>query len=125
MPVATEAHHRRIAEMTFASVYPCYVTKVEKEKKGRSMEELHTVLTWLTGYSNAEVQAHVKRGSTLAEFFDEASVNPLSSEVKGVICGYRIEELNNVLTRQVRVLDKLVDELAKGRAMERILRAGG
>ena len=123
MPVATEAHHRRIAEMTFASVYPCYVTKVEK--KGRSVEELLAVLTWLTGYSDAEIQAHVKRGSTLAEFFNEASVNPLSSEVKGVICGYRIEQLDNTLTRQVRVLDKLVDELAKGRTMDRILRTAG
>ena len=123
MPVATEAHHRRIAEMTFASVYPCYVAKVEK--KGRTVAELHTVLTWLTGYSDADVQAHVERGSTLAEFFAEASVNPLSSEVKGVMCGYRIEELDNVLTRQVRVLDKLVDELAKGRAMDRILRTAG
>ncbi|MGB1618250.1 MAG: DUF2200 domain-containing protein [Flavobacteriales bacterium] len=123
MPVATEAHHRRIAEMTFASVYPCYVTKVEK--KGRTVAELHTVLTWLTGYSDADVQAHVERGSTLAEFFAEASVNPLSVEVKGVICGYRIEELDNELTRQVRVLDKLVDELAKGRAMDRILRSEG
>ena len=123
MPVATEAHHRRIAEMTFASVFPCYVTKVEK--KGRTVEELHTVLTWLTGYTDEQVQAHVERGSTLAEFFDEASVNPLSSEVKGVICGYRIEELDNELTRQVRVLDKLVDELAKGRAMDRILRSAG
>ena len=123
MPVATEAHHRRIAEMTFASVYPCYVTKVEK--KGRTVAELHTVLTWLTGYSDADVQAHVERGSTLAEFFAEASVHPLSSEVTGVICGYRIEELDNVLTRQVRVLDKLVDELAKGRAMDRILRTAG
>ena len=123
MPVATEAHHRRIAEMTFASVYPCYVTKVEK--KGRTVAELHTVLTWLTGYSEAEVQAHVEHGSTLAEFFDEASVNPLSSEVKGVICGYRIEELDNELTRQVRVLDKLVDELAKGRVMDCILRSKG
>ena len=123
MPVATEAHHRRIAEMTFASVYPSNVTKVEK--KGRSVEELHMVLTWLTGYSDADVQAHVESGSTLAEFFAKASVNPLSSEVKGVICGYRIEELDNVLTRQVRVLDKLVDELAKGQAMDRILRTAG
>lgn len=123
MPVATEAHHRRIAPMAFASVYPRYVTKVEK--KGRSVEELLAVLTWLTGYSDAEIQAHVQRGSTLAEFFNEASVNPLSSEVKGVICGYRIEELDNTLTRQVRVLDKLVDELAKGQAMDRILRTTG
>ena len=79
----------------------------------------------MTGYSDADVQAHVERGSTLAEFFAKASVNPLSSEVKGVICGYRIEELDNALTRQVRVLDKLVDELAKGRAMDRILRSEG
>ncbi|MED5334982.1 MAG: DUF2200 domain-containing protein [Bacteroidota bacterium] len=109
--------------MTFVSVYPYCVTKVEK--KGRTVAELHTVLTWLTGYSDADVQAHVERGSTLAEFFAKASVNPLSSEAKGVICGYRIEELDNALTRQVRVLDKLVDELAKGRAMDRILRSEG
>ncbi len=89
------------------------------------MAELHSVLTLLTGYSDADVQAHVERGSTLAEFFAKASVNPLSSEVKGVICGYRIEELDNALTREVRVLDKLVDELAKGRAMDRILRSEG
>ena len=123
MPVATEAHHRRIAEMTFASVYPCYVTKVET--KGRTVEELHTVLTWLTGFDAAGIQDQIQRKTTLAEFFDEASVNPLVSEVKGVICGYRIEELDNVLTRQVRMLDKLVDELAKGRAMDRILRTAG
>ena len=123
MPVATEAHHRRIAEMTFASVYPCYVTKVEK--KGRTVEELHTVLTWLTGFDVAGIQDQIQRKTTLAEFFAEASVNPLSAEVKGVICGYRIEELDNALTRQVRVLDKLVDELAKGRAMDRILRMAG
>ena len=123
MPVATEAHHRRIAEMTFASVYPCYITKVEK--KGRTLEELHTVLTWLTGYSEAQVKDHVDRKSSMAEFFGEAAVNPLFSEVKGVICGYRIEELDHVLTRQVRALDKLVDELAKGRTMDRILRTGG
>ncbi len=89
------------------------------------MAELHSVLTLLTGYSDADVRAHVERGSPLAEFFAKASVNPLSSEVKGVICGYRIEELDNALTREVRVLDKLVDELAKGRAMDRILRSEG
>lgn len=123
MSVATEAHDRRIAEMTFASVYPCYVTKVEK--KGRTVEELNTVLTWLTGFDAAGIQDQIQRNTTLAEFFAEASVNPLASEVKGVICGYRIEELDNALTRQVRVLDKLVDELAKGRAMDRILRTAG
>lgn len=123
MPVATEAHHRRIAEMTFASVYPHYVAKVEK--KGRTRAELQEVLTWLTGFDMTGIQEQIDRKTTFSEFFAEASVHPLSSEVKGVICGYRIEELDNALTRQVRVLDKLVDELAKGRAMDRILRTAG
>lgn len=123
MPVATEAHHRRIAEMTFASVYPHYVAKVEK--KGRTQAELQEVLTWLTGFDVTGIQEQIDRKTTFSEFFAEASVHPLSSEVKGVICGYRIEELDNELTRQVRVLDKLVDELAKGRAMHRILRSEG
>lgn len=123
MPVATEAHHRRIAEMTFASVYPHYVAKVEK--KGRTQAELQEVLTWLTGFDMTGIQEQIDRKTTFSEFFAEASVHPLSSEVKGVICGYRIEELDNELTRQVRVLDKLVDELAKGRAMHRILRSEG
>ena len=123
MPIATEAHHRRIAEMTFASVYPHYVAKVEK--KGRTRAELQEVLTWLTGFDMTGIQEQIDRKTTFSEFFAEASVHPLSSEVKGVICGYRIEELDNALTRQVRVLDKLVDELAKGRAMDRILRTAG
>lgn len=120
MPVATEAHHRRIAEMTYASVHPCYISKVEK--KGRTQAELQQVLTWLTGYTEADITSHVARKTTLAEFFDEATFNPRAELVTGVICGYRIEELDNDLTRKVRVLDKLVDELAKGRAMEKILR---
>ena len=120
MPVATEAHHRRIAEMTFSSVYPHYVDKVEK--KGRTQQELHAVLTWLTGFSESDIAQHIERKTTFSQFFDEAEVNPVASEVRGVICGYRIEELDNVLTRQVRVLDKMVDELAKGRALERVLR---
>ena len=119
MPVATEAHHRRIAEMTFASVYPHYVAKVEK--KGRTQAELQEVLTWLTGFDMTGIQEQIDRKTTFSEFFAEASVHPLAFEVKGVICGYRIEELDNELTRLVRVLDKLVDELAKGRAMEKIL----
>ena len=123
MPVATEAHHRRIAEMTFASVYPHYVAKVEK--KGRTQAELQEVLTWLTGFDMTGIQEQIDRKTTFSELFAEASVHPLASEVKGVICGYRIEELDNALTRQVRVLDKLVDELAKGRAMDRILRSAG
>ena len=120
MPVATEAHHRRIAEMTYASVHPCYLTKIEK--KGRTHAELQEVLTWLTGYSAEDIASHVARKTTFVEFFDEANLNPRAELVTGVICGYRIEELDNELTRKVRVLDKLVDELAKGRAMEKILR---
>ena len=120
MPVATEAHHRRIAEMTYASVHPHYVTKVEK--KGRTQAELQEVLTWLTGYTAADIASHVARKTTFVEFFAEATLNPRAERVTGVICGYRIEELDNELTRNVRVLDKLVDELAKGRDMAKILR---
>jgi hypothetical protein len=120
MPVATEAHHRRIAEMTYASVHPHYVAKVEK--KGRTEADLQVVLGWLTGFSAEDIASHVKRKTTFVEFFAEAELNPRAELVTGVICGYRIEELDNELTRKVRVLDKLVDELAKGRAMEKILR---
>jgi len=120
MPVATEAHHRRIAEMTFASVHPHYVTKVER--KGRTQAELQEILTWLTGYSAEDIASHIRRETTFFEFFAEAELNPKATLVTGVICGYRIEALDNELTRTVRVLDKLVEELAKGRAMEKILR---
>ena len=120
MPVATEAHHRRIAEMTFASVHPHYVTKVER--KGRTQAELQEVLTWLTGYSAEDIASHIQRKTTFSEFFAEAEINPRATLVTGVICGYRIEALDNDLTRNVRVLDKLVEELARGRAMEKILR---
>lgn len=120
MPVATEAHHRRIAEMTFASVHPHYVTKVER--KGRTQAELQEVLTWLTGYSAEDIASHIRRKTTFFEFFAEAELNPKATLVTGVICGYRIEALDNELTRNVRVLDKLVEELAKGCAMEKILR---
>lgn len=110
----------RVFQASVASVYPLYVAKVEK--KGRTQEELQEVLAWLTGFDGSGIQDQIDRKTTFAAFFSEATVNPLASEVKGVICGYRIEELDNALTRQVRVLDKLVDELAKGRAMEKILR---
>ena len=120
MPVATEAHHRRIAEMTFASVHPHYVTKLER--KGRTQAELQEVLTWLTGYTAEDIASHIRRKTTFFEFFAEAELNPKATLVTGVICGYRIEALDNELTRNVRVLDKLVEELAKGRAMEKILR---
>ncbi len=117
----TAKHNERIANMTFASVYPHYVTKVEK--KGRTKEELHQVIEWLTGFSSDEIQNQINRKSTFKAFFAEATVHPKSNLIKGVICGYRIEDIDNELTRQVRYLDKLVDELAKGRKMEKILRS--
>ncbi len=116
----TEEHNQRIAKMTFSSVYPHYVNKVEK--KGRTKEELHQVITWLTGFDENRLQAFIDNKATFATFFQEATVHPNAHLIKGVICGYRIEEIDNTLTRQVRYLDKLVDELAKGRKMEKILR---
>ena len=122
MAKPTEEHHRRIAEMTFSELYPLYLAKVVR--KNRTKEELHAVLNWLTGFSDEELQKQMDQGNTLATFFAESKFNPLSIHVKGVICGYRIEELENGLTRQARILDKLVDELAKGRALDRVLRSG-
>jgi len=116
----TDKHNKRIAEMTFASVYPHYVSKVEK--KGRTKEELHQVIEWLTGYNDLKIQALIDEKANFETFFQNADLNPNAHLIKGVICGYRIEEIDNTLTRQVRYLDKLVDELAKGRKMEKILR---
>ena len=110
----------RIAKMTFASVYPHYVTKVEK--KGRTKEELHQVITWLTGFNDKKLQELIDNKVTFEAFFQQASIHPNAHLITGVICGYRIEEIENPLTQQVRYLDKLVDELAKGRKMEKILR---
>ena len=117
----TPEHDQRIAKMTFASVYPHYVAKVEK--KGRTVDELHEVISWLTGFTEQDLDRLMERGVTLEEFFSEASVHPHASLITGSICGYRIEEIETPLTRQVRYLDKLVDELAKGRKMEMILRS--
>ena len=116
----TSHHDERIAKMIFASVYPHYVSKVEK--KGRTKAELHQVITWLTGFNDQKIQEHIDSKSTFKGFFDNASLNPDAALITGVICGYRIEEIETPLTRQVRYLDKLVDELAKGRKMEKILR---
>ena len=116
----TQDHHDRIAQMTFASVYPHYVTKVEK--KGRTKAELHQVIEWLTGFDEAKLQRLISGKVTFATFFERATLHPNAQLIKGVICGYRIEELDNSLTRQARYLDKLVDELARGRKMEKILR---
>ncbi|NJX14801.1 DUF2200 domain-containing protein [Tamlana crocina] len=117
---ASPEHNARIAKMTFASVYPHYVAKVEK--KGRSTEELHQVIEWLTGFDDEAIQKLIDEKVTFEDFFAKAELNPNAHLIKGVICGYRIEEIENELTRNVRYLDKLVDELAKGRKMEKILR---
>ncbi|MEM6844765.1 MAG: DUF2200 domain-containing protein [Bacteroidota bacterium] len=116
----TAEHNERIAKMTFSSVYPHYITKVEK--KGRTKEELHQVIAWLTGFDEDRLQELIRQKATFEEFFQQADVNPNAHLITGVICGYRIEEIDNTLTQQVRYLDKLVDELAKGRKMEKILR---
>jgi hypothetical protein len=108
--------------MTFASVYPLYVAKVEK--KGRSIEELHQVIEWLTGFDELVLQKKIADKETFEEFFQSARINPNSRFITGVICGYRVEEIENSLTQQVRYLDKLIDELAKGRKMEKVLRSG-
>ena len=114
-------HDERIVKMTFSSVYPHYVAKVEK--KGRTKEELFQVLEWLTGYDEGKIQELIDEKVTFATFFSNARINPNAHLIKGVICGYRVEEIENQLTQQVRYLDKLVDELARGRKMEKILRA--
>jgi hypothetical protein len=118
----SSSHDERIAKMTFASVYPHYLTKVEK--KGRTKEELHQVIEWLTGYSESVLERLITEKVTFEQFFRKATLNPNARLITGVICGYRVEEIENPLTQQVRYLDKLVDELAKGRAMAKILRAG-
>ncbi len=115
-----KSHDERIAEMTFASVYPHYVNKLER--KGRTVEELHQVIEWLTGYNQVDIQQLIDEKVTFSEFFQKSNLNPNVTLITGVICGYRIEEIENPLTRKVRYLDKLVDELAKGRKMEKVLR---
>lgn len=117
---STNHHDERIAKMTFASVYPLYLTKVEK--KGRTKEELYQVIEWLTSYDEKKLQKLIEEKISFEIFFQKASLNPNAHLITGVICGYRVEEIENTLTQQVRYLDKLVDELAKGRKMEKILR---
>ncbi len=116
----TDKHNERMAKLTFASVYPLYVKKVET--KGRTKEELNEVITWLTGFNNKKLQELIKEKVTFETFFQRASLNPNANLITGLICGYRVEEIENPLTQQVRYLDKLIDELAKGRKMEKILR---
>ena len=116
----TSNHDERIAKMTFASVYPHYLAKVEK--KGRTKKELHQVIEWLTGYKEDVLKKLIKDKVTFEHFFEHAKLNSNARLITGVICGYRVEEIENPLTQQVRFLDKLVDELAKGRKMDKILR---
>ncbi|WP_055445464.1 DUF2200 domain-containing protein [Lacinutrix himadriensis] len=119
--MTTTSHHdARVAKMTFASVYPHYITKVEK--KGRTKQELHQVIHWLTGYNEQKLEELINEKVTFETFFKNASLNPNAALIKGVICGYRIEDIENQLTKEVRYLDKLVEELARGRKMEKILR---
>ena len=113
-------HNHRIAKMTFASVYPMYLEKVQK--KGRTKAELHQVIEWLTGFDYKKLQGLIKEKATFETFFQQATLNPNARLITGVICGYRVEDIKDPLTQQARYLDKLVDELAKGRKMEKILR---
>jgi hypothetical protein len=110
----------RIKKMIFGSVYPLYLAKVEK--KGRTKEELDEVITWLTGFSQKQINKHIKDRSSFESFFDAATLHANAPLITGVICGYRIEEIEDPLTKKVRYLDKLVDELAKGKKMDKILR---
>ncbi len=117
----TANHDERIAKMSFASVYPHYVTKVES--KGRTKKELHEVIQWLTGFDNKKLQELIKDKVTFEEFFKRAKLNKNAHLITGTICGYRVEDIENPLTQKARYLDKLVDELAKGRKMEKIIRS--
>jgi len=116
----TPEHDARVAALTFASVYPHYVTKVEK--KGRTKAELHQVIEWLTGFNEPRLQDLIDEKVTFGEFFEQATLPENVEQVRGVICGYRIEDIETPLTRKVRYLDKVVDELAKGRALEKVMR---
>lgn len=116
----TPEHNEKIAKMTFASVYPLYLAKVER--KGRTKEELHQVIAWLTGFDDQKLETWIKGKETFESFFAQAQLNPNAHLITGLICGYRVEEIENPLTRNVRYLDKLIDELAKGRKMEKVLR---
>lgn len=117
----TAAHDERIAKMSFAAVFPLYVAKVEK--KGRTIEELNQVITWLTGFDTNTINRLVNEKVNFQSFFAQAKLNPKANLITGVICGYRVEDIEDPLTKKVRYLDKLVDELAKGKKMEKILRS--
>ena len=111
---------KRISNMAFSSVYPLYLQKVEK--KGRTQAELNEVIAWLTGFDQAELEQHIAHDTTFEDFFASARLNPNASLIKGVICGVRVEDIEEPLMRHVRYLDKVVDELARGKAIEKIKR---
>ena len=119
----SDTHNERISKMSFATVYPLYVAKIEK--KGRSREELHQVIEWLTGFDAIQLSEIIKKNLSFEDFFKKAKLNPNAHLITGVICGYRVEEIENPLTQKVRYLDKLVDELAKGKKIEKIMRVAG
>ena len=119
----TKKHDDAIASMSFAKVYPMYVSKIEN--KGRSEKELQEVISWLTGFRPKDIQSQIKKDATFKDFFAAAKLNPHAKLITGSICGYRIEDIKTPLTKKARYLDKLVDELAKGRKMESILRTPG
>ncbi len=121
MPTTTPEHDKRIAEMVFADIYPLYLNKIEK--KGRTEDELREVMRWITGYTDKQLQKHIDDGSTFETFFKKAKLHPKADEIKGVVCGYRIEDIETPLTRDCRRMEKLIEELARGRKMEKILRA--
>jgi hypothetical protein len=116
----TPEHDAKFAAMSFATVYPLYLNKLER--KGRTKEELHQCITWLTGFTDADIQNLLDENVSFETFFSKATLHPNAHLITGMICGYRIEDLENIVTRQVRYLDKLVDELAKGKTMEKVLR---
>jgi hypothetical protein len=117
----TDKHNDRIAKMTFAMVYPNYVAKVVN--KGRTVVELHQVIEWLTGFDQKKLNALIAEHVTFETFFERAALHPNAALIKGTICGYKIEEIENPLTKKVRYLDKLIDELAKGKKIEKIIRS--
>lgn len=115
-----DKNKERVYKMSFAGVYPHYIAKAEK--KGRTQAEVNEIIFWLTGYDEKTLQKHLDEKTNFEDFFNQSKINPNASKITGVICGYRVEEIEEKLTREIRYLDKLIDELAKGKAMEKILR---
>lgn len=115
-----DKNKERVFKMSFAGVYPHYILKAEK--KGRTPAEVNEIIFWLTGYDEATLQKHLDAKTNFEDFFSQAKIHPNASKITGVICGYRVEEIEDKLVREIRYLDKLIDELAKGKPMEKILR---